>query len=246
MGRGQQSRGAQRRKMDRESVNKAKKDGTYSLNDDEAAAAAANTEAESNASMLIAVVGVWFLICIMIYLSGNGSAPAGGASASAIPNMNNARPNAEPPVVAADADLGAGSSRQKETGGGTYTASQLMDRELDIESIVFCSGWGKKSCEVEVDTVTRDKIAVTTRPKATVHTIYPGLLHALPEANNDFTVTVQHSADGKIFYSSYANLDDKSLKKLKVGQEIDGKLGTVKDNNFELSMSMDGGFVTIL
>ena len=231
--------------MDRESVNKAKKDGTYSLNDGEAAAAAANTEAESNASMLIAVVGVWFLICIMIYLSGNGSAPAGGASASAIPNLNNARPNAEPPVVAADADLGAGSSRQKEI-GGTYTASQLMDRELDIESIVFCSGWGKKSCEVEVDTVTRDKIAVTTRPKATVHTIYPGLLHALPEANNDFTVTVQHSADGKFFYSSYANLDDKSLKKLKVGQEIDGKLGTVKDNNFELSMSMDGGIVTIL
>lgn len=151
MGRGQQSMGAQRRKQTREKENKAKKDGTYNFNDDEAAAAAASADAESNATLLISFVLVWFLLMIGLWLSGNGKAAVPQTSAT-IPNMAS-QANAEP-VVAEPVSAGAG---QKET-GGTYTASQLMDRELDIESIVSCSGWGKKSCEVEVDTITRDKV----------------------------------------------------------------------------------------
>ena len=103
-----------------------------------------------------------------------------------------------------------------------------------------CKYTSKKNCGTEIDVVGRSTVQVGTKPKAQVHSLAGGIVYSLPDASNDFTITLLHSGPVP-FYSTYANLE--MAKKWKVGQEVGGKvkLGVVKENAFEITLSVEGG-----
>mmetsp|Transcript_12926 Transcript_12926/g.25663 ORF Transcript_12926/g.25663 Transcript_12926/m.25663 type:complete len:266 (-) Transcript_12926:52-849(-) len=259
MGRGQQSGGNARRRMQREKTREALKKGQTGVEADKAEEESATTVI----SGFVTVVFVWLVVvCGGTWLSGYGGSVIGAASPTGsvrkMPPVRSpgagagAAVDVAPPSSSSAArtndsggDEGAVEQEADDSGPSTFTASELMQREFSLESdldaLVKCKYTTKKNCGTEVDALGPSTVQVTTKKNAMVNNLHAGVVYSLPEASNDFTITLMHGDGPKPFYSTYANLD--LTKKYKIGQEIGSKakLGQVKENTFELTLSVEGG-----